>query len=155
MSKVYVASSWRNIYQPSVVEQLRAAGHEVYDFRNPDVGYDNPAPGDHGRGFHWSDIDPNWKIWTPEHYRIALEHPVAGSGFESDYTAMQWADACVLVLPCGRSAHAEAGWMAGQGKRTLVYIPEPIEPELMYLIFGQVCISMSELREALGLVGVP
>jgi hypothetical protein len=113
VSKVYVASSWRNIYQPSVVEQLRADGHEVYVFRNSDVG------------------------------------------FESDYAAMQWADTCVLVLPCGRSAHAEAGWMAGQGKRTLVYIPEPIEPELMYLMFGQVCLSMSELREALGLVGVP
>ena len=33
--KIYVASSWRNREQPSVVKALREAGHEVYDFRNP------------------------------------------------------------------------------------------------------------------------
>ena len=33
--KIYVASSWRNEYYPEVVEKLREAGHEVYDFRNP------------------------------------------------------------------------------------------------------------------------
>ena len=33
--KIYVASSWRNEYYPEVVRQLREAGHEVYDFRNP------------------------------------------------------------------------------------------------------------------------
>jgi len=33
--KFYVASNWRNQYQPRVVELLRLMGHEVYDFRNP------------------------------------------------------------------------------------------------------------------------
>jgi len=47
MAKIYVASSWRNKYQPEVVAALRKAGHEVYDFRNPD---DNPG------GFHWADV---------------------------------------------------------------------------------------------------
>jgi hypothetical protein len=153
VSKVYVASSWRNIYQPSVVEQLRAAGHEVYDFRNPDVDYNNLVPGNHGYGFHWSDIDPEWKTWHPHTYREALKHPVAVSGFESDYAAMQWADTCVLVLPCGRSAHAEAGWMAGQGKRVFVYICEPIEPELMYLMFNDIYVTMSELLDRMIAVG--
>lgn len=27
--RIYVASSWRNVYQPEVVERLKAAGHEV------------------------------------------------------------------------------------------------------------------------------
>ena len=40
MAKIYVASSWRNKYQPEVVAALRKAGHEVYDFRNPK---DNPG----------------------------------------------------------------------------------------------------------------
>ncbi len=31
--KVYIASSWRNEYQPTVVARLREAGHDVYDFR--------------------------------------------------------------------------------------------------------------------------
>ena len=36
--KIYVASSWRNERHPGVVELLRIAGHEVYDFRNPEDG---------------------------------------------------------------------------------------------------------------------
>ena len=35
MAKIYVASSWRNVYYPEVVTRLREAGHEVYNFRNP------------------------------------------------------------------------------------------------------------------------
>lgn len=36
---------------------------------------------------------------------------------------MKWADTCVLALPCGRSAHLEAGWMSGAGKKLIVYMP--------------------------------
>ena len=36
--KIYVASSWRNEYYPEVMEELREAGHDVYDFRNPPSG---------------------------------------------------------------------------------------------------------------------
>lgn len=31
---IYVASSWRNALYPNVVQRLRDARHEVYDFRN-------------------------------------------------------------------------------------------------------------------------
>ena len=43
----------------------------------------------------------------------------------------------------------EAGWMAGAGKKVLVYIPEMMEPELMYKLFDGVCGSLDELTEAL------
>ncbi len=42
-------------------------------------------------------------------------------------------DACVLVLPSGRSASYEFGWAIGAGKRGAVVQFEPCEPELMYL----------------------
>ncbi|CAN5768714.1 hypothetical protein BH23CHL8_BH23CHL8_26230 [soil metagenome] len=106
--RLYVASSWRNARQPWVVEQLREVGHEVYDFRHP--------PGGDHLGFSWSDVDPGWTSWTPEQYMQGLDHPVAVAGFESDFEAMAWADGGVLVLPCGRSAHLEAGWFVGAGK---------------------------------------
>ena len=32
MAKIYVASSWRNVYYPEVVTKLREAGHEVYEY---------------------------------------------------------------------------------------------------------------------------
>jgi hypothetical protein len=136
MSRIYVASSWRNLLQPGVVAALRSLGHEVYDFRNPSAG---------NTGFHWSEIDGDWQQWTPEQYVKALSNPIADAGFASDRNAMEWADTCVLVLPCGRSAHAEAGWMAGRGKPVYALIVEPTEPELMYRLFDGVLTSFDEL----------
>lgn len=140
MAKVYVASSWRNTYQPEVVRRLREAGHAVYDFRNP---VENPG------GFHWADVNPGWQEWSPREYIEHLDHPIARKGFQADLNAMLWADACVLVLPCGRSAHTEAGWFAGRGLRTIVYIPEKQEPELMYKLFDTVTDSIDGVLQAL------
>ena len=138
MARVYVASSWRNQYFPEVVKRLREAGHEVYDFRNPPHG---------GAGFHWTDIDPDAPNWTYAQYAEGLRHPLAERQFQADIDALTWADTCVLVLPCGRSAHTEAGWMAGAGKRVIAYIPEMVEPELMYKLFAGVAGSLEELVE--------
>ena len=136
MARIYVASSWRNPYFPEVVTRLREAGHEVYDFRNPPHG---------GAGFHWTDIDPNAPEWTFAQYAEGLHHPLAERQFQADIDALTWADTCVLVLPCGRSAHTEAGWMAGAGKRVIAYLPEMVEPELMYKLFDGVAGSLDEL----------
>lgn len=136
--KIYVASSWRNQQQPAVVAALREVGHEVYDFKNP-------RPGNHG--FHWSDIDPEWKGWQPEVFRTALSHPIAEAGFESDWSAMHWAEGCCLVLPSGRSAHIEAGYFVG-AKKPLVILLAPGEPELMYKMTPHICVSIEEVRQA-------
>lgn len=121
--KIYVASSWRNSYQSCAVRDLRAAGFEVYDFKNP-------ATGEHG--FHWSQIDSEWETWTPGQLSNALRDPIAVDGFNVDMNALKDADAVVLVLPCGRSAHLEAGYAAGTNKLVYIYSPESCEPELMY-----------------------
>jgi hypothetical protein len=140
--KIYVASSWRNEQQPAVVKALRAAGHEVYDFREP-------TPGDQDKGFAWSDIDPDWQEWSPELFRRSLAHPLAVNGFECDLEAMEWADAFVLVMPCGRSAHLELGWAIGRGKRAVILL-SGAEPELMYrLAWPDICCSFDEVIEAL------
>jgi len=121
--KIYVASSWRNSIQPEIVEMLRRIGHDVYDFRKT-------APG--VAGFSWSEIDPNWKNWSPVEYRDGLRHSVAADGYSHDITALRNCDACVLVLPSGRSASWEFGYAMGQGKRGAVVMFEKEEPELMY-----------------------
>src|SRR5271155_3696763 len=94
--RIYVASSWRNETQPLVVRALRDVGHEVYDFKNP-------KPGDNG--FHWSDIDKEWKTWTTEQFKKGLESPIAAHGFDSDMSALEWASACGVVFSCGGGAH--------------------------------------------------
>jgi hypothetical protein len=137
--RIYVASSWRNARQPSVVTALRDAGHEVYDFRNP-------RPGD--VGFAWAQIDPNWQAWSPEAFRAALSDPIASDGFRSDFDAMKWADACVLVMPCGRSAHLEAGYFVGAGKPLVILLSDG-EPELMYSMATAICTSEGEVLDSL------
>lgn len=139
--KIYVASSWRNEVQQDVVRALRADGHEVYDFRDPD---DRGVPG----GFSWREIDDEWQQWSPAKFRELVQHPIASVGFFRDFEAMQKADACVLVMPCGRSAHLELGWCAGAGKRTLILLA-PGEPELMYRLADGLCLSIDEVRSAL------
>ena len=124
--RIYVASSWRNeARQQQCVLHLRAEGHEVYDFRRP-------APGN--EGFSWRNVteEPE-RMRDPTHYRRVLEHPIAVEGFCLDMDALRACEACVLVLPCGRSAHWELGWAAGATKRCLVWLDDPVsEPELMY-----------------------
>lgn len=137
--KIYVASSWRNEQQPTVVAALRQVGHVVYDFREP-------VPGDNG--FRWSEIDPDWKGWSAESYRRQLAHPIAQAGFEKDMAALRECEACVLVLPSGRSAHLEAGWACGAGKFTLVLLADG-EPELMNLMTDGLCLSLAEVIERL------
>jgi hypothetical protein len=141
--KIYVASSWRNEHQPQVVSDLRAAGHEVYDFRNP---------AHQTAGFRWDAIDPRWQAWTSEEYARGLSHPVAKEGFARDMEALVQCDACVLVLPSGRSAHLEAGYAAGSGKLVVVYIPSgvAIEPELMYAMATSVETMMAGVVAAIG-----
>jgi hypothetical protein len=134
--RIYVASSWRNLYQPTVVTTLRQQGWDTYDFRHPALGDD---------GFHWAEIDLGWQSWTPAQYREALQHPLARVGFAQDRLALQMADVTVLVLPCGRSAHLELGYAAGMGQHTAVLMLEPQEPELMYRLCDRICLSMDEL----------
>lgn len=134
--RLYVASSWRNTIYPNVVLSLRAAGFDPYDFRNP-------GPDDHG--FSWREIDPNWQSWTPAEYVAALSHPAAERGFKFDMDAIKWCDACVLVQPCGRSAHLELGWAAGAGKPTFVLLAEGQEPELMVKMCTKLCTDISTI----------
>lgn len=137
---IYVASSWRNNLQPGIVHTLRRLGHEVYDFKNPSPG---------NKGFAWSDIDPNWKNWTAEEYRAALQHQTAINGYALDIAALKACDACVLVLPSGRSASWEFGYAMGQGKKGVVVQFDSIEPELMYRE-ATIVTTMSELFNHFG-----
>ena len=151
MRRIYLASSWRNDYQPGVLAALREAGHEVYDFRNPAPVFDSDSLD--SSGFAWNDIDPDWEQWSTARFADALNHPIAIDGFAHDLGAMEWADTCVCLLPCGRSAHLEAGWFTGRGLPTLFYLPEPIEPELMYKLGSGVALSRSGLLAALAALG--
>lgn len=141
--RFYVASSWRNITQASIVRDLRDMGHHVYDFKNP------PAR----TAFNWRDVNPNYQLWSNEEYVQHLaDDPLVKAGFSSDFNAMLSADACVMVMPCGRSAHIEAGYFVGAGKKLCILLDGEERacdgnPELMYLMADKVCPNRQQMLD--------
>lgn len=148
--RVYVASSWRNPMQEWVVKVLREAGHNVYDFRNPHQTREREN-GRKGKGLAWTEIDPNWQEWTDEQFREALKTQPAIDAFHSDFDAINWCDACVMVPgnTAGRSMHLELGYAAGLGKLTVILLQEKGEPELMYKLATHLCLSLNEVVEVI------
>lgn len=140
--RIYVASSWRNEYYSDVIAALRDAGHEVFDWKNPHPGWN---------GFHWSEIDAHWHAWNPETFRSMLDHPLSVKGFAEDFGGMEWSDTGVILLPSGRSAHLEGGWLIASGRPVYVLMLRPQEPDLMYKLATGICLTMHELIGALAL----
>lgn len=149
MSRIYISSSWKNGTQPVLVQELRKLGHQVYDFRHP-----------HGRNDRnvWEGVTRSKGLLAayhqgmlvPDDFDRLLIDKKANDRFDDHFRAMSDADTCVLVLPCGRSSHAEAGYMAGAGKRVFVYdTSQYVKPELMYLMFDGYFHIKEELYEAL------
>lgn len=93
------------------------------------------------KGSDWEQVD--------EYLRM-VSHPVAVAGYDSDFAAMDKADTFVLVLPCGKSAHLELGWAVGAGKRTAIWLEDPVEPELMYRMVDYLAPSLLDLLGWLG-----
>ncbi len=130
---IYVASSFRNERQHEVVRRLREDGHEVYDFHD--------AP-----GFHWRDLDPNWDSWTPNELRFILNNdPRVRAAYECDKIALDWCDAVVYVLPCGKSASLELGYAVGAGKRTAVLLDDSGEPETMFKLADIISLTIDDV----------
>lgn len=151
--RIYTASSWKNEFYPEIVSTLRHWGHLVHDFRDPTMNH----------VFQWSQVDPDWAEWDLNSYIVALMNDNSNKGFQSDKGGLDWCDTCLLILPCGRSAHFEIGYACGQKKQGIIYIPPNLprdknigwEPELMYKFCDRkngrpgIYSDMYELREAL------
>lgn len=131
---IYLATSWRNERYEKVKQQLEVAGHSVYNFKHPD------------NAFHWSTIDSRWLYWDNDKINKALEHPLAKKAFSSDYEALQKCDILVLLLPCGKSAHLEAGYALGEYKPVYIINDKHPSPELMYDMATKV-FAFNEVRK--------
>jgi hypothetical protein len=145
---IYVASSWRNQFQPGVVSALRADGHTVYDFKGSGDGWGSNGEGP--GGFGWHEIDKEWeREWTKDipRYLEALNHPRAVEGFHRDMDALLRCDVCVMVMPCGPSASMEMGWACGAERNVIVYIPAMREPDLMVKMADEITTDIEAVRQ--------
>ena len=127
---IYVASSWRTIKHKPVVDALRAAGHDVYDYRE--------------QGLSWYALGVGSYAHSLEAMQTAVHLDTCTERFVADMDWLKAAEAVVLVLPCNRSAHLELGFAVGRGKLTGV-LWEPAEPELMYRMVDFVVDSLTDL----------
>lgn len=143
--KIYLASSWQNKEYEQVLNTLRLEGYETYDFKHPE--------NKELSSFDWEKLDKEYNRWTCSDFKKALNHPETIKAFQKDFQAMQEADLCVLLLPCGRSAHSEAGWMKGKEKKVFILdLSENPKPELMYRMYDDYLTDTMELIERIKLI---
>ena len=131
--RIYLASSWRNLKYPVILQALRNQGHDVYDFKNP-------VEGEHG--FLWKELDPDYTQWDAKAYIKILDNPAPKLAYGYNVNALENAQATVLILPCGKSAHLQLGYAVGKKQFTAILLEEGrVEPELMYKMVD--CITPS------------
>lgn len=133
--RIYLASSWRNEHYYPMLKWLREKGHSVYDFKNA-----NSA-------FFWKEIDPVNEMDTVESYLENIDHEKCERAFSNNMNALMECDALVMLTPCGRSAHWEAGWAAGADKPTAIFLnPDNFEPNLMHKGANLITNSLDKLE---------
>lgn len=111
--KIYLASSWSNAETVrALARYLEEEGFEVDAFcRATDQRF----------SFHWSEfVDTEEELQQYDALSFLSDHRVQRA-FEEDKRWLDWADTVVMVMPCGRSSHLEAGYGKGQGKRLFIY----------------------------------
>ena len=135
--KVYVIGSLRNPEIPKWSTYIRNNGYEVFD----DWFAAGPT------------ADDSWKEYEQargRNYRDAMKGYAARHVFEFDKKHIDGADIGVLILPAGKSGHAELGYMKGQGKKCIIVLNSEDERwDIMYNFFDHLVYDDKELLEAL------
>lgn len=116
--KIYLASSWRNAEAVKVyMDFLRKQGFEVDCFCDQEGGR---------VGFDIADCleDLGHSIYEVDAIS-ALEHPAVSENFKiafaEDKKWLDWSECVIMMMPCGKSSHLEAGYAKGQGKLLFIY----------------------------------
>lgn len=106
--KIYVASSWKNEKEVLwLADKLRLWGHEVDCFADKSSGR---------FVFHYSELGDTGKIDAIGF----LADERSQTAFAEDKKWLDWCECVVMLLPCGKSAHLEAGYAKGQGKKLII-----------------------------------
>ena len=137
--KIYIASSWKNeINVKSLASLLRLWGHEVDCFCDASTGR---------YVFHFSEVGPLDQI---DAISFLQDHR-AQKAFVEDKRRIDWADIIVMVHPCGKSSHLEAGYGKGIGKKLFMLGSFPKgEFDVMYGFADGLFRELEQLKQALG-----
>lgn len=123
--RIYIASSWKN--QQAVISLARLLEDEGFIVdafcRSTDARY----------AFHWSElVDDEDDLKNYDAIEM-LADPRTQRAYNEDKKWLDWSDTVIMLMPCGRSSHLEAGYAKGQGKLLFIYGEFPKgEFEVMY-----------------------
>lgn len=110
--RIYIASSWKNAFACKVVvDFLASKGFKYIDC----FCYDK-----FDKGRFVFDMSKLPGGCAKDNAAQALERPEFKEAFREDKYWLDWANTVLLVLPAGRSAHLEAGYAKGRGKRLFI-----------------------------------
>ena len=134
MQKIYIAGALANPEIVSVTLKLRAMGHDPFS------EWYTPGP----------EADVRWRDYEMElgvSYRDALKRPSAQNTYLFDKKHIDQSDCMLMVLPCGKSAHLELGYMIGSGKPGFILMPgEPERWDVMYNFATAIFYDMKEVE---------
>jgi hypothetical protein len=118
---VTMAGSFGDARNPPAVAAMRAVGHTVRNF------LENNKP---------LDLAIDRRVWSVARFTAVHCAPEVRVRFEVDRTAIETADAVVLLVSpahSGRASHWEAGFACGIGVPVIAYVAAGTQPETAYL----------------------
>ena len=138
--QIYVIGSLRNESIPDIAKELRELNFIVFD--------------------DWHSVSPNgddlWKDYETKRgrtYEESLKGWHAHNVFNFDKKHIDNSDIGVLIMPAGKSAFLELGYMIGQGKPGFILMDEQDRYDVMVLFTevtgGTVCFSIDAMKEKL------
>lgn len=133
--KIYLVGSLRNPKVPTLAEQIRDRGFEVFDDW-------------YGAGHEADDMWQAYENGRKRNYRDALAGHAAQHIFNFDKKHILASDGIMLVLPAGKSGHLEFGFAIGNGKPGVILLDG--EPERFDLMYNFANMVTSNLDEACG-----
>lgn len=130
---IYLIGALKNRQIQDLAIKLRAEGYDVFD--------DWQAPGPEADSFLLE-----WAKKRGLTYKEALQSYAAQHVFEFDKFHVDRCDTGVLVMPAGKSAHMELGYMRGQGKQVFILFDQwPDRFDVMYNFATDVFVDEGEL----------
>ena len=136
--KVYLMGSMRNPRVQDIATRLRLKGFDVFD------DWQSPGP----------EADDHWQAYERARgrsYKEALYGVHATTVFELDKKHLDEADIAVMIMPCGKSAHLEAGWKAKTHPVYILFDEEPERYDIMYRFATDIFFDEEELLQVLSL----
>lgn len=134
INRIYLASSWKNADKVKYIKGLLVSnGFEVDAFCDPSTD----------RFVFGFDLLPDISNMNAQ---TVLKEPIVQKAYKEDKRWLDWAGTVILILPSGKSAHLEAGYAAGAGKRLIIYQEEFPKGEFD-VMYGFADLVSSEFQE--------